>query len=337
MKKDSKYHLAARILELVIGIYFVVGALPKGLDIDKFAVQIAAYHVINTPSMLFLTALFTLFVEVGLGIAMIAGLRLKGLTVLVMQGMLLFFAVLIIYAWRVYGLEDCGCFPFIKMSPQMSLIKNAVLISSGLFILWVTFRVPVTNANTEETNKGSRGVRAAFLIPCVKILVAVVLATAATAYAYQDIDWKSFAIDDTKENNISYAQFEFFLPEGYFNLGEGVYLAAVMSMSCDECKANVPDLNALWSMAGVPPIVAICYEDFPGDMEIFRGDTDPVFPMYSIENQAMLYYSLIGDDSFRLSLIQDGKRKAFWDGHVPEYQEIMEAISALDEGQSDEM
>ena len=334
MTKQSKFHIVARILELCIGIYFVVGALPKGLDIDKFAVQIAAYHVINTPNMLLLTALFTLFVEVGLGIAMIAGLRLKGLTILIMQAMLVFFAVLIIYAWRVYGLEDCGCFPFIKMSPQMSLIKNAVLISSGLFILWVTFRVPVTRANTEEANKRSRGVGAALLIPCLKILVAVVLASAATAYAYQDIDWQSFVIDDTEENNISYAQFELFLPEGYFNLGEGIYLVAVMSMSCDECMANVPDLNALWGMAGVPPIVALCYEDFPGDMEIFRGNTQPVFPMHSLENRAMLYYSLIGDDSFRLSLIQDGKLKDFWDGHVPEYQEIMEAIEALNNDES---
>jgi hypothetical protein len=103
-------------------------------------------------------------------------------------------------------------------------------------------------------------------------------------------------------------------------------------MSCDECMANVPDLNNLWSMAGMPPIVALCYEDNPGDLEIFRGNTQPVFPMYSLENRAMLYHSLIGEDSFRLSLVQEGKLKAFWDGHVPEYQEIMEAIEALNNG-----
>lgn len=320
MKPNSKHYIIARILEFCIGVYFLVGALPKGMDIDKFAVQIAAYKVISAPNLLFYAAIFTLFVEVALGIALILGLRLKGLTILVMQAMLVVFAALILYAWRMYGLEDCGCFPFFKMSPQVSLIKNAFLIGFGVYIVWVFY-------NKENGIKS--GQYRVWTYGIAKFVAAVLLGTAAAAYAYQDIDWKVFETSNNDGNQISFSQFELYLPEGYFNLGEGAYLVAIMSMTCDECMANVPRLNDLMLVPELPPLVALCYEDHPGDMELFRGYTEPAFPMHSLGDQAVLYYSLIGKDSFRLSLVNNGTAVKSWDGHVPEYTEILQNMSNL--------
>jgi len=320
MKTKINHYIAIRCLEILIGIYFLLGALPKGMDIDKFAVQIAAYKVIVSPHLLFYAALFTLFVEVALGIALITGLRLKGLTIVVMQTMLIFFATLITYAWINYGLEDCGCFPFFKMSPQISLIKNAILIISGLYILWVIYRVyPTKNADW----------RRVCIQSAAKLLIALILGGASVAYAYKDVNWDAFkpASDDT--DTVDFSQFVLFLPEGYFNLGEDIYLVAIMSMSCDECRGNVPYLNDLLMLPELPPMVALCYEDHPGDMDVFRGYTQAAFPMYSLGNQAMLYYSMIGKDSFRLSLVRNGKAMKSWDGHVPEYEAILDAINAL--------
>jgi len=330
MKRYAKLHICARILEVLMGVYFLVGALPKGLDIDKFAVQIAAYKVMQSPNLLLATALFTLFVEVALGISMVVGLRLKGLTILAMQGMLVFFAVLILYAWRMYGLEDCGCFPFFKMSPPVSLAKNGVLIASGIFILWV--RIKGNRAINKEENSESKSKKenaSTVVTVAAKFLVAAILASAATAYAYFDIDWSSFKSTENDTNSISYAQFELYLPEGYFNLGSGLYLVPIMSMTCDECMGMVPEINELWQMPDMPPMVALCYEDVPGKMDTFRGDTQPVFPMYSLGDRAMLYYALIDEDSFRLSLVHDGKLVKAWDGHVPPYEEIMDSIAAV--------
>ena len=323
MNKYKRFLISARILEIIIGIYFIVGALPKGIDIDKFAVQIAAYKVINAPNLLLFSALFTLFIEVSLGFLMVMGVRLKGAVIAVMQGMLLFFASLIIYSWINYGLEDCGCFPFFKMSPEVSLVKNGVLIASGIFILWVR-RSSLLNKLVRQQNLSRR------LLPgVIKVCVAVLFASVATAYAYQDIEWESFR-QPKGETESPYAQFELYLPEGYYNLGEGTYLVAVMSMSCDECMAAVSDMNDLLTVPDMPMIVALCYEDIPGDMQRFRAYTDPIFPMHSIGNRAMLYYSLIGEDSFRLSLVQEGIPKKWWDGHVPPYEEVVAALNEID-------
>jgi len=323
MSKHRKLILTARVVEFLVGAYLILGALPKGLDIDKFAVQIAAYKVISDPNLLLSSALFTLFVEVSLGFSMVMGLRMKGAVILVMQGMLIFFAILITYSWIRYGLEDCGCFPFFKMSPEVSLIKNAFLIAAGIFILWVRRRKFSDEVVRQE------GMSKQVLPIFAKVCAVVLCGSVATAYAYQDIAWEAFKPPPKGETQSPYAQFILYLPEGYFNLGDGVYLVAVMSMTCDECMANVPKMNDLLAMPDMPVLVALCYEDVPGDMEKFRGYTGPAFPMHSLGDNAMLYYSLIGADSFRLSLVQDGTALKWWDGRVPTYDEIIQAMSEL--------
>ncbi|MCK5862248.1 MAG: hypothetical protein KAH38_07175 [Candidatus Hydrogenedentes bacterium] len=329
MTRYTKLYSISRVLEIFIGLYFLVGALPKGLDIDKFAVQIAAYKVILSPNLLLLTALFTLFVEVALGFMMILGVRLWGLVMLIMQGMLLFFSVLIIYAWVVHGLEDCGCFPFFKMSPQLSLAKNGFLVSSGIFIFW-THRKN-TSCSEDSKRKGTVNIFSRLAPSALKILVAVLVASAATAYAYRDIEWSSFQSndDDIAADELSYAQFKLYLSEGYFDLGSGFYLVPIMSMSCDECMEMVSEINELWHIPDMSPIIALCYEDVLGDMDIFRGNTDPIFPMYSLGNRALLYYALIGEESFRLSLIHNGNLVKAWDGYVPPYEEILDTVATV--------
>ncbi|HOV60399.1 MAG TPA: hypothetical protein PK349_04970, partial [Candidatus Hydrogenedentes bacterium] len=98
----------ARALEILIGLYLVVGALPKGLNINHFAVQMSAYKVLPDPSWLPPAALATLLLEMFLGMSMLLGLRFRGLVLALYQGMLVFFSGLILYAWLVHGLEDCG-------------------------------------------------------------------------------------------------------------------------------------------------------------------------------------------------------------------------------------
>ena len=319
----NKSVLVARLFEIVIGLYLIAGAIPKGLDIDKFAVQIAAYKVIENPTWLYAAALATLFAEIVLGFALISGLRLKGLVIVGLQVMLVVFSALIVYAWRVHGLEDCGCFPVFQMTPQVSLFKNAGIVSAGVYILW-TFVWPA-----RKFPAAFSPVRFVSLPVVGKAVVAVVLACVATGYAYQDIEWTAFSSVTEDGVERPFAQFEIYMPEGYFNLAEGTYLVPIMSMSCSECMEKAPELNDLWFMPDMPPTIALCYEDEPGDMEIFQAYAGTVFPMYSIGNRAMLFYSLLGNEPFRIALIHDGALVTAWDGYVPDYEEVIEVVESV--------
>ncbi len=101
----------------------------------------------------------------------------------------------------------------------------------------------------------------------------------------------------------------------------------MLSMDCPHCMEEMPHLNELVFEPGLPPLVALCLEENEGDMLDFTLATNPQFPMHNLGNQVRLYFNLIGDDTFRLYYIEDGRAVAFWDGRVPETPEIREALA----------
>ncbi len=329
MQIKSKSYLVARIFEIYIGLYFIAGAIPKALDIDKFAVQLSAYKVIEAPFWLMTAALFTLFVEMALGIALILKLRLKGLTLVSLQCLLIFFTGLILYAWRVHGLEDCGCFPVFRMPPEISTVKNILMFLAGCYMGWRFFFSPLQPSDASEAPLPLRHQTREILYSSVKVSLAALVAFMAVAHAWQEMDQGVFANSNSDERGV-FAQFDLYLEEGHYNLGEGLYLVPIISMTCAECLEKSPHLNDLVMMPDVPPMVALCYEDQPGDMEGFRAMVMPLFALHSLGDRALMYYALIGDEPFRLCLVLNGKMIHAWDGHVPEYSELMEVLDDLD-------
>lgn len=314
----------ARALEGLIGLYLIAGALPKGLNINHFAVQMSAYQVLPDPSWLPPSALATLLLEMLLGMAMLTGLRLRGLVLALYQGMLVFFSALIVYAWQVHGLEDCGCFPLLKMTPQVSLIKNLILFILGCHQAWV-FRPwhPGTARTLTVSGWSYRAV--------VTLLVSLVM----TGYAASRVEQIQTPVEASKTGRPAdktgpYAGFVIPAPGGDRILGQGTHLVAMLSMTCEECMAKVPDLNILSLTPGLPPLSALCYEERPGAMQDFISMTGPIFPLLSLGDRPLVYYTLRGQDPFRLSLIRDGWAVRHWDGEVPGIEEI---LAALEEGQ----
>lgn len=108
-------------------------------------------------------------------------------------------------------------------------------------------------------------------------------------------------------------------------------MVPVMSTSCPECKEKVPELNELFLVPELPPMIAICYEDTEGDLETFKALTGPIFPTYSIGDRALLYFRLIDKDPFRFVLVRNGIPLGVWDGYVPLPDEIMLVMSSADE------
>lgn len=324
MRIKSKSYLVARIFEICIGAYFIIGVIPKALNIDAFAVQLSAYKVISSPSWLMAAALFTVFVEISLGAALILKLRLKGLSLVAMQGMLIFFTGLILYSWRVHGLEDCGCFPVFKMSPEVSTVKNTLIFLAGCYMAWRFY------LKSDGDDKSAAVMTAPRLrLGLLKMAVALIIAGAGVTYAWQDMDPTAFMPPESDQGDGIFAQFELYLDEGYFNLGDGLYLVPIISMNCAECIEKAPDINDLVMLPDVPPIVALCYEEGPGDMEEFRAIVMPEFALHSIGDRALLYYRLIDQEPFRLSLVNDGREIHAWDGYVPEYEELITVMETL--------
>lgn len=310
----------ARALEILIGLYLVVGALPKGLNINHFAVQMSAYKVLPDPSWLPPAALATLLLEMFLGMSMLLGLRFRGLVLALYQGMLVFFSGLILYAWLVHGLEDCGCFPLLKMTPEVSLVKNGILFLLGCHQAWV-FR-PWQNSPPGWVSSG--------LYPRAAILLLV--SVGVTVHAATRVERVATPLETSSPANHSgqegpYAKFVIPAPEGERRLGEGTHLVAMLSMTCEECMAKVPELNALSMTPGMPPLCALCYEERPGAMADFMAMTGPIFPLLSLGDQPLVYYTLRGQDPFRLSLVRDGFAVRHWDGTVPSPEEIMAAMA----------
>lgn len=322
----------ARIIECVIGIYFIAGVIPKFLDVDKFAVLMAAYKVIDSPEMIHLSVMFTIFLEVSLGMFLILGVRLKGLTTIGLQIVTIVFTGLIAYAWKVNGLEDCGCFPIIRMSPPVSIAKNILILAGSFYILWKLVFFPVPSSNNGVPSSDEENVQRKWKPWHVKrgvagFILAITIALICTDYAWNTFD--SAAMEDDSANGSGiFAQFELFMHEGYFNLAEGLYLVPVLSSSCPECKGKVPDLNELFMNPDMPPMVALCYEEVPGELDEFRTETNPVFPLYSMGDRALLYFNLIENEPFRLVLVKDGKALASWDGYVPDADIILEKIQS---------
>lgn len=330
--KQNKTYYFARFLEITLGSYFFLGALFKVTDIDKFAVQMAAYKVIESPLWLQYAVLFTVFLEIGLGVAMILGLRMRGLVLAAVQGVTVVFSALILYAWIYHDLEDCGCFPVIKMSPPVSLFKNGLILLTSSFILWrlVIKGVSTSACVSVELSKspGGRGHKKGFVLSIIRVALSFLIALAFAAVAWHDMDRVALNHADSGIESF-FSNLEIFSEYGYFNLGSGVYLVPIMSATCPECKEKVPELNDLFLDPDVPPMIALCYEDKEGDLDTFRGLTNPFFPTYSLGNRSLLYFQLIEKDPFRLLLIRDGRIAASWDGYVPPWDDLHETLMAL--------
>lgn len=320
----------ARAIECLIGFYFIAGAIPKFLNVDKFAVLMAGYKVVVSPQMIQLSVLFTIFLEIALGMLLVFGVRLKGLTIIGLQLITVFFTVLIAYAWKVNGLEDCGCFPVFKMSPPVSIIKNVLILTGSIYILWhlVLFRKEKSpDAADKDQDALSQESRFSWQLrhSVVGLALSIIVSSACAGYAWRTFDSAALIEDGSGETGI-FAQFELFMNEGYFNLAEGIHLVPVLSSSCPECKDKVPELNELFMNIDMPPMVALCYEENFGELDEFRAETNPIFPLHSIGDRALLYFRLIENEPFRLVLVEDGHVLASWDGFVPDAEIIEECM-----------
>jgi len=174
-------HTAAR---LVVGVLFIFSGLIKLNDPVGTQIKLTEYFEVFASDLPALGGLFHALIplalvlavvlcvaEVGLGVALLAGYRLRT-TLWVLLGLIVFFTFLTFYSAWFNRVTDCGCFgDAIKLTPWQSFGKDVLLSALILGLFARRSAAPVSGNN-----------RAKGLLVGGSVLASVALATYAIFY-----------------------------------------------------------------------------------------------------------------------------------------------------------
>ena len=122
MKKRLAY-----FIKVLLGILFIVSAVLKIVDMDRFEIYIYSYHFFSL-NFSFLVARAAIIVELVLGIGLVSNCFHK----LMWWGsvlMLIGYTGLLVYAIVLGRTDNCHCFgDYLQFNPWQSIIKNGVLL-----------------------------------------------------------------------------------------------------------------------------------------------------------------------------------------------------------------
>lgn len=317
----------ARLIEIAVGLFFLFAAVLKVNDIHLFVAQIYAYQVVQAPPLLAVVALATVGVETFLGAALVLGLRLWFLPHAAVQAMLVVFTGLIVYAWQVHGLTDCGCFGGVKVPPEQGIAKNILtMLIAGAAWYGLARNRPDGIAPPAAWTPPRLGASVALGV------LAVVFSVPGVYGGTAPVPPATVAEEgDGGEAPRATGPFSrYVVPNEFgdpFALGRGTHLVTMLSMTCEHCMAIVPALNDLAMNPELPPLVGLGWEPASGDFEQFRMLTGPLFPMLNLGSNFLLFAELIGSEPPRLALVRDGQPLRHWDGDPPPLEDLLDAVA----------
>jgi len=304
---------AARGLEIVIGLFFLVTAGMKAGDLVWFATSIKAYQVVPE-SMWMPSAIVTLISETLIGAGLLAGVRVKGLVNLYAVALTLVFTGLIVYAWKVHGIEDCGCFgKSAPMGPEESIGKNLVLIGLIAGSWW---------ALRDEISVGGRDAEGGRLARFTAVVgIVAVIGIGAYGNLTKESEPENPRIPD---KDIAFA----FTANGKnYDLGTGEYLVVFLNTTCSHCKASMPVLNIISDADGLPEMVGLMQGD--GDsLDEFILETEPSFTTQLID--VMDFSRLVPNAPPWFVYLKDGVVQKDWQwDEIPDMPEVAEVKATV--------
>ena len=258
-----------RWCEIVVGLFFLVGAAAKAYDMDSFGEVLSSYGVVKDPALVRSTAYSVVCVETLLGALLLSAIRLKGLSHAVTAMLTIAFSGLIFYAWRWQGLTDCGCVgTWIVLDPPQSLAKNIVLLGF-LAVAWHGTRsTGGTDASMRTQSAGPRYLAVASIVTIVCLLA---LGSGGTdMVATEDVD-----------PDRPLAKFAFEADGQEFNLAEGEYLVAMLNATCGHCQDSVEALNGFLESSDLPEMVGLI-DGTDQEIDDFRLFHSPLFPLNKV-------------------------------------------------------
>lgn len=118
--------LTALVLRMALGLFFIVSAVAKWVDLDRFEIYVFSFQLFSLNTT-FLLARLLIVGELLVGIGLLSNIChrfVNGCTVLLLMAFTLFLG----YAILVGRTDSCQCMgAWVNISPTLSLLKNALL------------------------------------------------------------------------------------------------------------------------------------------------------------------------------------------------------------------
>lgn len=261
--------LGKSALKVLLGLVFVVSAVLKLFDMDKFEIYIYSYHFFSlNPS--FMVARLAIIIELVLGIGLISHCLHK----LMWWGsiaMLAGYSLLLIYAMYLGRTDSCHCFgDFLQLDPKQSLIKNAVLMLLFLPI----YRMESWKAPFR------------WLILCLTVMVSTI-----AVFVISPPD--NLTSNADPEQNLQLELFNEMLddaPLDALNLREGKQVICFFSTSCEYCQMAAHKLSLMQQ-----------FYDFPKEniTYLFMGNEEGIAKFYEKSGSAQ-YRDVLYPDLARM-------------------------------------
>ena len=262
-------------LKVLLGLVFIVSAILKVVDMDRFEIYVYSYHFFSL-NLSFIVARLAIILELVLGIGLISHCLHK----MMWWGsvaMLVAYSLLLIYAITLGRTDSCHCFgDYLQLDPKQSLIKNGVLLVLFLLIYKMeSWRTPFRWL----------------------ILIIAIMASSIGVFVASPPD--NMTSDYDPEQNLQVELFDAMLdaePLEALNLREGKQVVCFFSTSCEYCQLAAHKLSLMQQFYGFPP-ERITY--------LFMGNEEGVAGFYE-QSESARYRDLLHPDVSRLVKVVNG-------------------------------
>ena len=262
-------------LKVLIGLIFIVSAVLKIYDIDKFEIYIYSYHFFSL-NLSFLAARAVVIVELVLGVGLVSNCLHK----LMWWGsvaMLMSYTLLLIYALALGRTDNCHCFgDFLQFNPIQSIFKNV-----GLMLLFLL----VYKAKEWKTPYRWLGL-------CIVVLVSSI-----AVFAISPPD--NFTQSYNPNQNLQVELLDEALSESPLdglNLMNGKQVICFYSTSCEYCQMAAQKLSLMQRFYGFPA-ENITY--------VFMGSEEGMEKFYE-KSESTRYRNVLYPDVVKLLKIING-------------------------------
>ncbi len=262
-------------LKVLLGLVFIVSAVLKVFDMDRFEIYVYSYHFFSL-NFSFIVARLAIILELVLGIGLISHCLHK-LMWWGSMAMLVGYSLLLIYALRLGRTDSCHCFgDFLQLDPKQSLIKNGVLMA--LFF-------PIFRMESWKTP--------------FRWLIFILAVMASTIGVFVASPPDNYTSNYDPDHNLQAELFDTMLddaPLDSLNLREGKQVVCFFSTSCEYCQTAARKLSLMQQFHGFPP-ERITY--------LFMGNEEGVAGFYE-QSESARYRDLLYPDVSRLVKVVNG-------------------------------
>jgi len=272
---DASRSLGKSVLKVLLGLVFIVSAVLKVYDMDRFEIYVYSYHFFSL-NLSFLAARAAIIFELVLGIGLVSH-TLHKMYWWGSVSMLLGYSLLLLYALHLGRTDSCHCFgDFLQLDPKHSLLKNGILL---LFFLLIY--------KMESWHTPFR-----WLLLCLAIM-------ASTIGVFVASPPDNLTSNSNPEQNLHRELFDEMLDEApldTLNLREGKQVVGFFSTSCEYCQMAAQKLSLMQQ-----------YYGFPTDniTFVFLGSEDGITRFYE-ESASTHYGSVLYPDVVRLLKVING-------------------------------